>query len=318
MAEKFNSKNNGKILVAGGAGFIGSHLCDFLINKGETVVCLDNLITGELKNIAHLQKNKKFSFVKKDASKKFAIPGKFRQVYNLASPASPVDYQQKPIETLQAGSNGVKNLLEFARQKGASYLFASTSEVYGNPLEHPQKETYFGNVNSFGPRSCYDEAKRFGESLCYTYREKYCMDVKVARIFNTYGPRMRRDDGRVVPNFIVQALQNRPITIYGKGLQTRSFCYISDMVEGLFLLMNSKEKGPVNVGNPNEITILELAKRIASISGGKYELVYADLPADDPERRLPDIALAEQNLGWHPKTSLDKGLLRTIEFFRKI
>ena len=304
------------VLVAGGAGFIGSHLCDYLIGRGEKVVCIDSLITGDRKNISHLLNNSRFSFLKKDVSKKFSVPFKVKQIYNLASPASPVDYQEKPLETLEAGSGGVRNLLELARAKGAKLLFASTSEVYGNPLEHPQKETYWGNANSFGPRSCYDEAKRFGEALCYTYREKYSVDVKIARIFNTYGPRMRRDDGRVVPNFIVQALAKKPITIYGDGSQTRSFCYVSDMVEGLYRLMNSGEQGPVNLGNPNEITILGLARLITSIAGGRYELVYSDLPADDPERRLPDITIAKQTLGWQPKIALDEGLLKTTEFFR--
>ncbi|HLC92672.1 MAG TPA: UDP-glucuronic acid decarboxylase family protein [archaeon] len=305
-----------RILVAGGAGFIGSHLCDYLIARGYQVVCVDSLITGNKKNISHLLKSGKFSFLKKDISKKISVGGKISQIYNLASPASPVDYQQKPLQTLEAGSAGVKNLLDFARSKGAKFLFASTSEVYGNPLEHPQKETYWGNVNSFGPRSCYDEAKRFGEALCYSYREKYSLDVKIARIFNTYGPRMRKDDGRVVPNFIVQALAQKPITIYGDGSQTRSFCYVSDMVDGLYKLMNSQETSPVNLGNPNEITILGLARLITSIAGGRYELVYADLPADDPERRLPDISLAKQKLGWQPEVGLGDGLRKTIDFFR--
>ena len=304
-----------KIVVAGGAGFIGSHLCDYLIEKGEEVICVDNLVTGNKKNIEHLLSNENFSFLEQDVSKAFSIEGDINQIYNLASPASPVDYQEKPLETLDAGSLGVKNLLELAKEKNASYLFASTSEVYGNPLEHPQKETYWGNVNSVGPRSCYDEAKRFGEALCISYKRVHKLDVKIVRLFNTFGPRMRKDDGRVVPNFIDQALNSNPITIYGKGEQTRSFCYVSDMVSGVFALMNSKEQGPINIGNPVETTILELAKKIIEITNSKSDLVFKGLPIDDPERRLPDISLVKEKLKWEPKVSLEEGLKKTIDFF---
>ncbi len=309
-------EENGRILVAGGAGFIGSHLCDYLIAKGEEVVCVDNFITGSAKNISGLEENKNFSFINKDISEPFDAKFPLKQVYNLASPASPVDYQEKPLETLDAGSSGVKNLLELAKSKSASYLFASTSEVYGNPLQHPQRESYWGNVNPIGPRSCYDEAKRFGEALCSSYRNVYGMDIKIARIFNTYGPRMRKDDGRVVPNFIEQALHSEPITVYGKGLQTRSFCYVSDMVEGLYRLMNSKEQGPINLGNPNEITILELAKIIIRLTSSPSKIEHRGLPADDPERRLPDISLAIGKLSWKPLVSTEQGLAKTISSFR--
>ncbi|MCR4336108.1 MAG: SDR family oxidoreductase [archaeon] len=306
-----------KIIVAGGAGFIGSHLCDFLIEKREKVLCIDNFITGSKKNIEHLLKNENFSFLEQNISEKFNVEGEIKQIYNLASPASPVDYQEKPLETLEAGSLGVKNLLEIAKEKKAVYLFASTSEIYGNPLEHPQKESYWGNVNSVGPRSCYDEAKRFGEALCVSYRKVHKTDVKIARIFNTYGPRLAKDDGRVVSNFIIQALENKPITVYGKGNQTRSFCYVSDMVTGLFALMNSQEKGPVNLGNPQETTILELAEKIISITKSSSKIIYNDLPVDDPERRLPDISLAKKTLNWQPNIGLEEGLRKTSSYFNK-
>ncbi|HZX20492.1 MAG TPA: UDP-glucuronic acid decarboxylase family protein [archaeon] len=304
-----------KIVVAGGAGFIGSHLCDFLIDKGEEVVCIDSLITGDEKNIAHLTGKNFFSFIENDVSQSISLAFPVKQIYNLASPASPVDYQEKPLETLAAGSLGVRNMLELAREKNASCLFASTSEVYGNPLQHPQKETYWGNVNPVGPRSCYDEAKRFGEATCVAYKKVFGIDVKIARIFNTYGPRMRKEDGRVVPNFIDQALHNRSITIYGKGEQTRSFCYVSDMVDGLYKLMNSKEMGPINIGNPKEKTIFELAELIIKLTDSKSKIVYKPLPLDDPERRLPDIMLAKEKLGWQPKVGLEEGLNKTVEFF---
>lgn len=306
-----------KIVVAGGAGFIGSHLCEFLVSKGEQVICIDNFITGAKSNVSGLLKNKNFTLIKKDISEKFPLPGKIKQIYNLASPASPVDYREKPLETLRAGSLGNMNLLELAREKKAAYLFASTSEIYGNPAEHPQKESYWGNVNPIGPRSCYDEAKRFGEALCTSFRTVHKIDVKIARIFNTYGPKMRRNDGRVMPNFIVQAISGKPITVYGTGAQTRSFCYVSDMVDGLYLLMNSKEHGPVNIGNPNETTIKELANMIIRQTGSRSSLEFLGLPADDPERRLPDIALAQQRLGWKPYVNLERGIKLTVEFFRK-
>ncbi len=304
-----------RIVVAGGSGFIGSHLCDYLLSKGDEVVCVDNFITSSPKNIAHLKGKKGFEFIEQDISIPFKIPGKIDQIYNLASPASPVDYQEKPLETLEAGSLGVMNTLKIAKDKNATCLFASTSEVYGNPLEHPQKETYWGNVNPVGPRSCYDEAKRFGEAYTLSFAEKNRVKVRIARIFNTYGPRMRKNDGRVVPNFISQALQGKPITVYGNGSQTRSFCYVADMVEGLDKLMNSPETGPVNFGNPRETTILELAELIIRLSKSRSKIVHNALPIDDPERRLPDISLAKQKLSWQPKIGLEDGLARTIDFF---
>jgi len=306
-----------KIVVAGGAGFIGSHLCDLLIEKGEEVLCIDNFITGASKNIAPLKDNAKFSFLEQDVTKPFSIDGEIKQIYNLASPASPVDYQEKPLETLAAGSEGVKNLLVLAKEKNAKYLFASTSEVYGNPLEHPQKETYWGNVNSIGPRSCYDEAKRFGEALCVSYRKVHNLDVKIARIFNTYGPRMRSNDGRVIPNFITQCLEGKPITVYGKGDQTRSFCYVSDLVDGLYKLMNSKEHGPINLGNPKETTIFELAELVVKLTNSSSKIEFKELPVDDPERRLPDISLAKNRINWKSKISLEDGLIETVFSFKK-
>ncbi|MCR4368890.1 MAG: SDR family oxidoreductase [archaeon] len=303
-----------RIGVAGGAGFIGSHLCESLVGEGNEVVCIDSLITGDRKNISLLE-GKGCDFLEHDISKPVRIPGSISQVYNLASPASPIDYQEKPLETLMAGSFGVKNLLDLAREKNAKYLFASTSEVYGNPLEHPQKESYWGNVNPIGPRSCYDEAKRFGEAMCVSYSSVHKTDVKIARIFNTYGSRMRKNDGRVVPNFIDQALHKKPLTVYGKGDQTRSFCFVGDMVLGLSALMGSQERGPINLGNPKETTIQELAELIISLSKSPSKIVYKGLPIDDPERRLPDISLAKQKLGWGPKIGLEDGLLRTIKFF---
>lgn len=313
--EKQERNLMGKIIVAGGAGLIGSHLCDYLVDKGSDVVCLDNLITGDKTNIKQLLDKENFSYLEKDITQKFSFDDDLDQIYNLASPASPVDYQEKPIETLEAASIGTKNLLELAKEKGASYLYASTSEVYGNPLEHPQKESYWGNVNPIGPRSCYDEAKRFGEAYCVSFRHLHKTDVKISRIFNTYGPRMANDDGRVVPNFIKQALNNEPITVFGKGDQTRSFCYVSDLVEGIYRLMNSSEKGPINLGNPVEITILELANLVKKLMNSNSEIVYKGLPIDDPERRLPDISLAKEKLGWVPKIGIEKGLSLTINYF---
>ncbi|VVB99068.1 GDP-L-fucose synthase [uncultured archaeon] len=304
-----------RIAVAGGAGLIGSHLCSLLVERGDTVYCIDNLSTGFRENILPLSKKKNFHFVKADISKPFRAP-KVGCIYNLASPASPIDYQEKPIQTLDAGSVGVKNLLELARKSDAKILFASTSEVYGNPLEHPQKESYWGNVNPIGPRSCYDEAKRFGEAMCSSYRRVYGVDAKIARIFNTYGPKMRANDGRVVPNFICQALGNEPITVYGNGSQTRSFCYVSDLVDGLDRLMASEEQGPMNLGNPRETTMLELANLVVSLAGSGSKIVFEGLPQDDPERRMPDISLAKKTLGWHPKTSLEEGLAISIDYFR--
>lgn len=308
-----------KCLVTGGAGFIGSHLCDFLIEKGFGVVCADNLITGSLDNISHLRKNKSFSFVNIDVSKDEIREGSFDYIFHLASPASPVHYQNFPEETATVNSLGTMKMLKLAKKTGSKILIASTSEVYGDPLKHPQSEDYWGNVNSFGPRSCYDESKRFAETLSYIYLKKYDLDIRIVRIFNTYGPRMQKNDGRVVSNFIIQALKNEPLTIYGDGKQTRSFCFVSDLVKGIHEAMfRSSTKGEIfNLGNPEEYRVLELAEKICKITGNKKDFVYGDLPEDDPMQRCPDISKAKNSLGWEPEVSVDEGLLKTISFYKK-
>ena len=304
-------------LITGGAGFIGSHLCDFLINKGFRVVCMDNLITGNAKNIGHLNASKNFKFVNHDISKHIAIDEPLDYVLHFASPASPVDYQKIPIQTLKAGSLGTHNTLGLALAKKAKYMIASTSEVYGDPQVNPQKEDYWGNVNPVGPRGCYDEAKRFAEALVMAYHRIHKVDVRIARIFNTYGPRMRKDDGRVVPNFINQALNNKPITVYGSGKQTRSFCYISDLIDGIYKLMASDINDPVNLGNPEEHTILEFAEIIKELTKSKSKIIFKELPVDDPHIRCPDISKAKSELGWKPATSLEKGIRKTIDYFKR-
>lgn len=304
------------ILITGGAGFIGSHLCDRFIKDGYRVVCLDNLVTGDKKNIRHLLKNKNFKFIQHDISKKIFIAGVIHYVLHFASPASPIDYMELPIETLKVGALGTHNALGIARVKKARFVLASTSEVYGDPLVHPQKENYWGHVNPIGPRSVYDEAKRFAEALTMAYRRTYGVDTAILRIFNTYGPRMRIRDGRVVPNFIDQILSNKPLTIYGAGKQTRSFCYVDDLVEGIKRLAFSKACGPVNMGNPKEFTILELAGLIQKISGVKQKMIKKPLPVDDPKQRRPDISLAKKQLGWQPKIELAQGLKKTYEWFK--
>jgi len=308
-----------KVLVTGGAGFIGSHLCEKLLNDGHRVICLDNLCTGKKENIAHLLHNKSFTYLQHDMTDPLAIKEEIDYLFHLASPASPVDYQEMPIETLLTGSSGTHNALELAKEKGAVFLLASSSEVYGDPMIHPQQEDYWGSVNPIGPRSCYDEAKRFAEALTMAYYRKHSMDVRIVRIFNTYGPRMRKNDGRAIPNFITQALANRPVTVYGDGSQTRSFCYISDMVDGICRAMFSdKAKGDVmNLGNPNEVTILELAEKVKKLTASSSEIIFKKLPKDDPRRRCPDISKAKEILRWEPKVNLDDGLSRTIEWYRK-
>jgi len=303
-------------LVTGGAGFIGSHLCDFLLNKGFRVICADNLITGNMKNINHLRKNRNFKFVRHDISRHININEKLDFVLHFASPASPADYQRIPIQTLKAGSLGTHNTLGLAFAKKAKYVLASTSEVYGDPLVNPQPESYWGNVNPVGLRGCYDEAKRFAEALTTAYRRIHKLDAKIARIFNTYGPRMRKDDGRVVPNFISQALGSKPMTVYGDGSQTRSFCYVDDLTDGIYRLMNSKLNEPVNLGNPEEHTILEFAEVIKKLTRSGSRIAFKELPADDPKVRCPDIRLAKRTLGWEPKIGIEEGLQRTIESFR--
>lgn len=310
-----------KILVTGGAGFIGSHLCDYLIGQRHWVVCIDNLSTGRKENISDLFKHPNFKFVKDNICQRESltvlskIP--FDSIYHLASPASPPQYQKDPIGTWQANTIGTLNLLELARRHRAKLLFASTSEVYGDPLVHPQTETYWGNVNPVGLRACYDESKRAGETLCMDYHRTYGVAVKIVRIFNTYGPRMDKNDGRVVSNFITQALANKPLTIYGTGKQTRSFQYIDDLISGLVKMMASPKAfvGPVNLGNPKEFTIKELALKVLKLTGSKNKIVYKPLPQDDPKQRRPDINLAKRKLAWSPRVSLSAGLIKTISYF---
>ncbi|MGH9619285.1 MAG: UDP-glucuronic acid decarboxylase family protein [Bryobacteraceae bacterium] len=306
-----------RYLISGAAGFIGSHLSDRLIERGHEVIGLDNLITGRLENITHLRGNSRFVFLERDVTQPLPASGRVDRVFHLASLASPVDYLKHPIETLESGSAGTCNMLEAARASNARFLLTSTSECYGDPLEHPQKETYGGNVNPVGPRSCYDESKRYAEALTMAYHRTYGLPTNIARIFNTYGPRMALNDGRVVPAFIDQALRGANLTVFGDGSQTRSFCYVSDLVEGLILLSESEERYPVNLGNPAEITILEFANRIRARFGNQPGIEYKPLPADDPKIRQPDIAKAKQLLNWGPKVPLEEGLTATIEYFRE-
>jgi len=304
-------------VITGGAGFIGSHLCQRLIEEGFYVICLDNLITGKLENIKPLFKNKNFRFIKHNVTEYIDIKGRVDYVLHFASPASPIDYSKFPIQTLKVGSLGTHNTLGLAKAKKAKFLLASTSEVYGDPLEHPQKETYYGNVNCIGPRGVYDEAKRFAEALTMAYHNVHKIDTKIARIFNTYGEKMRINDGRVIPNFIYQALMNKPITIYGDGKQTRSFCYISDLIEGIFRLMQAKINTPINLGNAKEFTILELAKLIIKLTKTKSKIVFKALPIDDPLKRQPDLSKAKKILHWQPKVDLEEGLKKTIAWFKE-
>lgn len=307
-----------RILVTGGAGFIGSHLCDRLLAEGHQVIAMDNLITGSTRNIAHLAGRDDFLFIKHNVTNYIYIEGPLDAVLHFASPASPIDYIQLPIQTLKVGSLGTLNALGLARAKGARFMLASTSEVYGDPLEHPQKESYHGNVDPVGPRSVYDEAKRFAEALTMAYHNTHGLDTRIARIFNTYGPRMRLDDGRVVPNFIGQALRGEPLTVYGDGSQTRSFCYISDLIEGIYRLLLSSEHGPVNLGNPHEVSILEFAQIINRITGNRAGIVFQDKRIQgDPEKRRPDITRARTLLGWEPVVPLEEGLQRTIAWFKE-
>ncbi len=308
------------VVVTGGAGFIGSWLCDRLIENGHRVICIDNLSSGSKENFQHLLRHKRFKFIERDVRDLIGIKGPVECVFHLASKASPIDFREHAIDILLTNSLGTLNMLELARKKKARFLLASTSEVYGDPKEHPQRESYWGNVNPVGVRSCYDESKRFAEALTMAYHRKYGLDVRIARIFNTFGPRMRRDDGRAVPNFIVQALEDRPITVYGDGTQTRSFCYITDLVEGLVRLATTDALGGeiVNLGNPQEVSILEVANLIKKLAGSRSRMVFKPLPQDDPVRRKPDISKAKEILRWKPVTPLREGLQATIEYFRKI
>lgn len=306
-----------RVVLSGGAGFIGSHICDYLIKEGYAVVCVDNLITGTKENISHLLEDKNFEFMEQNISKKFNIEGQVDYALNFASPASPIDYLEHPLETLDVGSLGTRNMLDLAKEKKAVFMQASTSEVYGDPLVNPQPESYWGNVNTVGIRSVYDEAKRFSEALTLAYYRLYNLDIRIARIFNTYGPRMRINDGRVVPNFIYQALNNQPLTIYGDGKQTRSFCYVSDLIDGIHKLMLSKTNEPVNLGNPNETSILNFADVILRLTKTKSKKTFKPLPADDPKVRCPDISRAKKLLNWEPKVGVEDGLEKTIGWFKE-
>ena len=305
-----------RIVVSGAAGFVGSHMCDRLLAEGHTVEALDNFLTGSRRNVAHLAGEPRFHLQERDITRPFAIDGPVDGVVNMASPASPKDYLEHPIETLDVGSLGTRRMLELALEKGARFVLTSTSECYGDPREHPQTETYWGNVNPVGPRSCYDESKRFAEALTMAYHRVYGLRTNIARIFNTYGPRMKLDDGRVVPAFMDQGLRGLPMTVFGDGRQTRSFCYVSDLVDGLYRLMFSDERYPVNLGNPCEMTILEFAERIRALTCSRAPIVFEPLPEDDPKQRRPDIGKARALLGWEPKVTIEEGLALTVEYFR--
>ena len=304
-----------RVLVTGGAGFIGSHLSDFLLAEGHEIICMDNLLTGSVENVAHIR-SERFTFIKQDVTNYIYLAGPLDYVLHFASPASPIDYLEHPIQTLKVGALGTHKALGLAKEKGAKFLLASTSEVYGDPLVHPQREDYWGNVNPIGPRGVYDEAKRFAEALTMAYHRTHGLDTRIVRIFNTYGPRMRIRDGRAIPNFIAQALAGEPVTVYGDGSQTRSFCYIDDLVEGITRLMRAGTSEPINLGNPDEMTLLDLAKRIIRLTGSSSSVVFSPLPQDDPKQRRPDITRARRVLGWEARVELDEGLRRTIEWFR--
>ena len=306
-----------KALITGGAGFLGSHLCDRFLREGYKVICMDNLITGSLLNVSHLEKNPNFEFVKHDVSKYIDIREDIDIILHFASPASPIDYLNYSIQTLKVGSLGTHNALGLAKEKKSKFLLASTSEIYGDPKVHPQPESYYGHVNCIGPRGVYDEAKRFAEAITFAYHNTRDLDTRIVRIFNTYGPRMRKKDGRAIPNFITQALKNEPITVYGKGNQTRSFCFVSDLIEGLYLLSQSDIHEPVNIGNPVELKIIDLAKKIIKLTGSKSKIVYKELPKDDPKVRQPDIKRAKELLKWNPKIRLEEGLKETIKWFEE-
>jgi len=304
------------ILITGGAGFIGSHLCARLLSEGNKILCLDNLFTGSKSNIAHLEANHNFKFIEHDITKPYFSDEKIDQVYNLACPASPIHYQYNPIKTIKTSVQGCINFLGLSKLHKARFFQASTSEIYGDPHVHPQHESYWGNVNTIGFRSCYDEGKRVAETLCFDYHREHSVDIRVIRIFNTYGPNMHPNDGRVVSNFIVQALQNQDITIYGDGSQTRSFCYVDDLVEAFIKFMNQDDfVGPMNVGNPNEFSIKQLAEKVINITGSSSKIVYKDLPQDDPQQRQPDISLAKSKLNWEPTVSIDEGIKLSIPYF---
>ena len=314
MARKYNSRK--RVMVTGGAGFLGSHLIDRLLERGDEVLCVDNLFTGTKQNIGHVLKHERFEFLRHDIT--FPLYVEVDEIYNLACPASPVHYQHDPVQTTKTSVIGAINMLGLAKRTGAKIFQASTSEVYGNPSVHPQPEEYWGHVNPIGPRSCYDEGKRCAETLFFDYHQQHGLPIKVVRIFNTYGPRMHPADGRVVSNFIIAALRNEPISIYGDGLQTRSFCYVDDLIDGFLKLMDSDRAitGPINIGNPGEFTMRELAEKVIALTGSKSEICYEPLPQDDPKQRRPDITQAQQKLGWQPTIAIDEGLTRTIDYFQ--
>ena len=306
-----------RVLVTGAAGFLGSHLCDRLLREGHHVIGLDNLITGNIRNVEHLSGNPRFQFIKHDVTEYIFLSGTLDALLHFASPASPIDYLELPIQTLKVGALGTHKALGLAREKGARFLIASSSEVYGDPLVHPQREDYWGNVNPIGPRGVYDEAKRFGEAMTMAYHRSHGVDTKIVRIFNTYGPRMRANDGRVVPAFITQALAGRPLTVFGDGFQTRSFCFVADLIEGIYRLLMSDLNEPCNIGNPAEMTIREFAETVLRLTGSKSTLTFEPLPTDDPKVRQPDISRAKEKLGWEPQVSLEKGLGETVRFFQE-
>ena len=311
--------NNKTILITGGSGFLGSHLCKKILDEGNNVVCLDNLETGSLDNIQPLQNNKNFKFINHDITTKIHLEQHIDEIYNLACPASPVNYQKDPVKTNKTSVLGILNLLDLALMKNAKIFHGSTSEIYGTPSMHPHKESYWGNVNPIGPRACYDEGKRCAETFCFDYQRQYGSRIKIVRIFNTYGPNMQANDGRVVSNFIVQALKNEPITIYGEGNQTRSFCYVDDLIKAFVAMMNSSESfyGPVNIGNPIEFSMLELASEVLSVTKSSSKIIFKPLPQDDPEQRRPDISLAKKKFNWQPEVPLREGLIKTVEYFKK-
>ena len=302
-------------MITGGAGFLGSHLCDYFVAKGHRVICMDNLLTGNMDNVAHLIGHERFTFIDYDVTNYIYIEGKVDNILHFASPASPIDYLRLPIQTLKVGSLGTHKTLGLARAKGARYLLASTSECYGDPLVHPQSEDYWGNVNPVGPRGVYDEAKRFAEALTMAYRRYHGVNTRIVRIFNTYGTRMRIDDGRALPTFMMQSLRGEALTVFGDGTQTRSFCYVDDLVEGIYRLLCSDEHQPVNLGNPDEMSVLEFARKVIDVTGSKSSIVFKDLPVDDPRIRQPDITRAKKILGWEPRVTLGEGLKRVLKYF---
>ena len=306
------------VLITGAAGFLGSHLCDFFIKKNYKVIGIDNLSTGEIKNLDHLKNNINFNFLKLDITCNFELNEKIHYVLHFASPASPIDYLKMPLETLRAGSIGTENILKIALKNKSTILIASTSEIYGDPLEHPQNEEYYGNVNTVGPRSVYDEAKRFQETITYTYHNQYNLNIRIARIFNTYGPRMRLNDGRALPTFIRQALKNQPVTVFGDGQQTRSFCYVDDLILGLYSLLKSNYKFPINLGNPDEITVLDFAKEIIALTESKSKIIFKNLPQNDPIKRKPSIKKANKIINWKPEITRKTGLKKTLKYYKSL